>query len=458
MEQPRWKMTVRLLRLLAILIILVLLFSGLMVMTYALPASLIEDNVRASIVQFEAEGAGFIPYLGLPQLMADNRTDAVILNQSLNPAGLDPLRAAFGNYMRVNATTWDPDFDQIESLSLALAGEGGELESNARYWHGSQVFVRPMLVFLGHRAIRYVHVVLILTLVLLTALVVRYRLGLKAMFALLGALWIAGVAVVPMSIAYVSVWAIALVGMAVVTRLTNKDGTLKWDLEVFLVLGALTAFFDLLSAPLLTLGMPLAALLVVGLQAPNEPTVRDQVLITAKLSAAWLSGYAGSWLAKWILSTAIIRQAILSDAGSAAQYHVSEFDGAGLLQGIAGALGRNVAMLFPLFGVAQVPGPNWSAIVAVSTVLALALLALAVVLVRHRRHNGRGRLLLGLVPLALLPYVRYTVLVWHSAFHYYFSYRSQAITVFLVVYAFLYLFDPGYLQQQKRRLEAALRP
>jgi hypothetical protein len=451
-------MTGRLPKLLAILSLLVLLFSGLMVVTYTLPSSLIEGNVQTSLAQLDAEGYDFVPYLGLLQLMADNRTDALILNQSLNPAELDPLRAAFGNYMRVNATTWDPQFDQIESLSLALAGEGGELESNARYWHGAQVFVRPMLIFLGHRAIRYTHLVLIAALVVVTALLVRYRLGLKAMFALLAALLLVGAVVVPMSIAYVSVWVIALVGVAVVARLTDSGGMLTWDLEVFLVLGALTAFFDLMSAPLLTLGMPLAALLIARLQAPNEPTARAQVLTTAKLSAAWLFGYAGSWLAKWMLSTLLTQEGILSDAGNAALYHVSEFEGAGLLEGIVAAVSRNVAMLFPLFGVAQVSGPNWSAIVAVGTALGLATLALAIVWARHRRRDGRWRLLLGLMPLALLPYLRYVLLVWHSAFHYYFSYRSQAITVFLVVYAFLYLFDPGYLQQQKRRLEASLRP
>jgi hypothetical protein len=68
----------------------------------------------------------------------------------------------------------------------------------------------------------------------------------------------------------------------------------------FMLLGALTIYFDWFTTPLVTLTIPLLALLwcnLVGKCVFAGPLTRN--LLT--LSAAWACGYVATWIGKWVL-------------------------------------------------------------------------------------------------------------------------------------------------------------
>ena len=227
---------------------------------------------------------------------------------------------------------------------------------------------------------------------------------------------------------------------------------------LFVGLGAVTAFVDLLSTPLVSLGLPLAVLLIAEIELGTNFDWQGGVRHLAASAAGWALGFGGTWASKWLLSTLVRGEQAVTDVGALMAFHLSEHAGSSAFEGLVNAIGRNVAMLLPLFGLAQTSGPNWVAITVVCVCLVAAAGTAIAWVVRNRRRDGKWRRVLVLMPLVVLPYAWYAVMTWHSSGHYYFAYRTQAIAVFAATYMLLYAVDPGRLDGLRQRIESVLNP
>ncbi|TDB38225.1 MAG: hypothetical protein D9V44_09370 [Actinobacteria bacterium] len=427
-------------------------FAALMVLVYAVPNSWIKSHVRASAEQIRLEGHPYTPLVGLSSLMPDNFTDALMLNQALNSHDAGPVQAAFGSYMQTVGPEAD---DAIADLEVAVAGEGAPT-SYARYWHGYQVWLRPLLVLFDLRAIRFLNAIVMTICVGVVSALMAYRLGAKAMVAFVAALLSAGIVIVPVSLQFTSVFYVMLLGVAMVTLGMDGEGTLRLDLETFLVLGALTAFLDLLTAPVLTLGLPLVVLLVGRMRSERESRALRQLRESARVSAAWALAYGGTWAAKWALSSVVLGRNVLVEAMSVIAHRLDGAE-AGVIPQRVETIVRNVAMLFPLFGFNQTVGLQWGVVAATLAVPTIVVILVVFTLRRHLRTDKRLSRLTGLLIALALPFGWYLVLNDHSWVHFWMTYRNLAIAVFVVVYGVLYAYEPGYLSTLKARLEGHLR-
>jgi len=130
----------------------------------------------------------------------------------------------------------------------------------------------------------------------------------------------------------------------------------RWDLEVFLVIGMLTAFFDLFTAPLITLGLPLLMLFLVRESVQEEYGMRTGVVDTVKFGAIWAVGYASSWASKWFIGSAVIGlERAHQRAGGLQVLDYDRRSGRPIQRcerpsTLSRPLGANLAMLVPLFG------------------------------------------------------------------------------------------------------------
>ena len=432
---------------------LVAVFSVLMVLAYSVPDSVVQSRMPTSIHQLELEGHPYVPFVGLHSLMPDNFTDALMLNQAVGDPSVGPIRGAFGSYMTVTSPIID--HDPLEGLQASITG-GGTKASYARYWHGYQVVLRPALAFLDYRALRFVNVIWLSLLVTLASVVVRYRLGLKAMLASLMALFAVGIVVVPISIQFSGVFNIMLLGVIAVSLRVTRDGRLARDLETFFILGAVTSFVDLLTAPLLTLGMPLTVLLISRMRSDSESRITRQWACAAKMAVSWAVGYAGIWASKWVLSSLMLGGGVFGEVAENIAY-VLDGGEAGVTLSRIDTVIHNVTMLIPAFGWNTSSPMLWDVVLGTLLMPALAIAVALVVLARHRRSDGRAGRVLGLLPAMLLPFAWYMVVNNHSAQHYWMAYRSLATMLFAVIFSVLYLFDPAFLLALKSRIVARLR-
>ena len=82
---------------------------------------------------------------------------------------------------------------------------------------------------------------------------------------------------------------------------------------LFFIIGGLTSFFDLLTAPLVTLGLPAIVLLLLRKKINRSGHFKDYVFILLCISLSWLVGYAIIWVSKWLLASIFLHENILQD-------------------------------------------------------------------------------------------------------------------------------------------------
>lgn len=439
---------VRIARLAALLLIGIVVFAVALTAVYALPNEPIRENLTRSAEQLEAEGHPYAPFFGIISFRLDNFTDALMLDIALDPTPEGALKAGLGAYAPL---TFDENgaMSPIVSLSQATAGTPGPVYSYARYWHGYQTLLRPSLLVMDYRGIRLLNVLVLGALIVLTTLVVRYRVGLGAAIALAAALLSIGIFFVPISLQFMGVVVISLLGVLAVSWLVEADGTVPFDWEIFLILGMLTAFFDLLTAPVLTLAMPLALLLAASIRSSSADRIGARFLSSVILCVIWASGYASTMAAKWLAASTILDHNLMQEVRELGSAHAL-VPGASPAYRVAVSIGANLEMLLHRIGTEPLRIPGVLAVV-MAVLLLLGGIVAAVASRRLYRSDGSLGRLAGLLPAAMLPYLWYALLSGHSTEHAWFTYRSQAATVFSVLFALMYAIDPTVLRRWKSR-------
>ncbi len=416
----------RALRLLAIYFGLVGFFVLALTLVYALPRGPVIENLGRSLPLLEREGLYPAPVLEDSALMLDNFTDALMLNMAASRAGANPLEAALLTLNAGEAT------DTIAGLRKTVSGKPPS-EPYTRYWHGYQLLLRPALLFLSLGDIRYLNMIVFAVALLSTVLLMRSRLGLSGVWAFALALLLSGFYVVPLSLQFSSVGYLMLAGVAAVLLVADKKRFQHMDIELFFVVGMLTAFFDLLTAPLLTLGMPLVALVALRSRETPARTVREDALLIAKLSLAWVVGYVASWAAKWLIASLVGGAGVLRDAAITFA-HRAGLDDRGTNHVLA-ALRDNLLRLVP-----TVRGAGTGAAVPV-VLLVVASIVWLLLYWRFRRPSSRIGAAAHVMLLAPLPYLWFVLAKQHSAQHFWFTYRIQAISVFAIAFLALECVD-----------------
>ena len=325
----------------------------------------------------------------------DNFTDALIINQvvCLRSEGLKGI---------LLIPRHDEGVFQCHNLRQLMSGtEDGWTTHYGRYWHGTTFVARLMLAITSYTGIRYI-LYLLSSLLLLWCMLRLWRtVGKGATLALAAALLMVNVFVMQFSLQFVPVLMIALGGIVWLTYQHTKGAEL-----LFLVLGSLTAFFDLITVPTITLGLPM----VVWVAMRREDDLRQGIWMVVKLALWWLAGYVLTWASKWGLATLFTQENIFVNA-----YEQGSFWSKGGGSYVGEALSSNLKFL------------HWKYIVLVLA----ALVAMAAV---HPRWQGWKTAVLFLF-VALIPIAYYVVMAHPAQHHAWYNFRALATAVMALLMA-----------------------
>ena len=326
----------------------------------------------------------------------DNFTDALIVNQCIH------LRSE-GWKSILTVPRYDEGVYQCHNLRQAMAGNTGDgwTIHYSRYWHGSTFLTRILLTFMSFMSIRYL-LYLVSTVMMLWCFVrlwnhVDRMLAVAVTFALL----MVNVFVMQFSVQYIQVLLIALGGMIWLSY--HRQPTDTQVVLLFLILGSLTAFLDLLTVPTLTLGLPLLVLL-------SLPGRQDTLWSLVKVCLWWASAYALTWASKWGIASLLTDIDVFADASHEAV--VWQEDGGSF---IGNALGDNLGHV------------RWIYV----TIFAVLLIVAACIW--HRKGQW-GKVAQYLFILAT-PLLFYVAMAHHSAHHSQFTYRGLAVSITALVMA-----------------------
>lgn len=431
---------------------LFLVLSGFLLMAgvYALPAEKMKEHAKEAAAVLEEEGAYPALYgdrsvrlgpgnltdvktllLNTRGLARDNYTDAIMLGTAVfNEEDASVIQAAMRN-SRNSVGESVPG----HGLKDYIAGEGkGYVQGYERYWHGYLLFLKPLLLILNYSQIRVLNAVaqLLLTGSVLYCMYVKNR-DRKGCLLFVYSLFFIFPFIIPYCMQYSTVYYIMLLGVLTVV---NKHEYLMENYRFwvfYFVIGMLTSYFDLLTYPLLTLGIPL----ILQLNMDSITVVVKKWRQIIESSVIWGIGYIAMWSSKWILASVILKKDIIREALSQIVYRSSSEAELGdikisALKAIFSNLSSYTNFMFLIL-------------------IFIGLLAVAVLMVKSRRICGSLKVYAVYAPVMLMPLVWYGIFKNHSYTHGSFTYRSLMITVYAGMCALVRGIDAGKWDKERVR-------
>ena len=239
------------------------------------------------------------PFCNLIFFKLDNFTDALMLNIANNVDSNTPLKSAMENKYYI-----DDNFDIITTTKRIINNDYSNATpiNYTRYWHGNQLFLRPLLLICDYNGIRIVNYIgLSILFVFLCFLLIKYRLTTVVISLCISAI-VMNLWIVPLSMQFSTTFYISFIASIILLLMLNKNCIIKKNIfHFFIVVGGATSFFDLLTTPLITLGIPL----IIYTSIINK-NIKEIIYSVVSCSIAWIIGYSIVWISKWCFAHYII--------------------------------------------------------------------------------------------------------------------------------------------------------
>lgn len=397
-------------------------------LAYSIPAAALVGHVEESRGMLWEEGLYPKQHASLfPDAPYDNFTTYIMLNMAVQPADNPFVDALSSRLYAAEIAEDHASFD--EALSRAIGG--GYNADYSNYWHGYLVVLRPLLVFFNIEEIRLIcqSVFFILETVVVAKLtLMKGRRGAMIGILLVFSYASMGAAQAAETLPVFFSFVLSMLGVLVVLQVVDsgpwcKNGSIFSEnfslLCLFGVVGSLTAFFDFLDNPVLTLCVPMAVYLLVG----SSRSMREMLLGGVSSVAGWCLGYGLLWIGKWVLSAFVLGPSAITGAIEQVMYRSGVSSEGASAGGALVAIEENVQHLGCMRYVVFAAG-------------FLVVLCVIVLLLRACVTNSPAAIsdfmrALGLLLVGLIPYVWYTVLSNHSIIHAeLMAYRSQIGALF----------------------------
>jgi len=381
---------------------------------YLLPVDAIRQHVSDSSEIYDREG---LTNLYVPWLMStrmDNYTDSIMLSEAaykgngkaLNKALLSPYC-----YVTERSAYFEPGY--LNRMLDPSPENSSVLVTYSRYWHGYLIFLKPLLLVTGLTGIRIVNAVFQVVMLVLV-LFELHKAGVLRKFIIPLAVMILLVNPVStvLNMQFACIYNISLVCMFILLRFKLYQSDSYWKL--FLFTGIAVAYFDFLTYPLMSLGIPLILVLALGAKDSKTNLIR-----TVVSCAIWGFGYAAMWLSKWVICDLVTGTNTVADAINQVFVRTATdaYGESGLSSGNAvEVIGYNLEV--------------FSDPLSLSIIIGSVLGFIIFLFVKKIRFVPDDKTLVPMMLIALIPFVWYAVLSNHSAVHFWMTYRNMSVTIF----------------------------
>lgn len=392
------------------------IFTGYLLLTavYCIPTEKIEKNITESAEIFEKEG-------GFPRLIKklnqeaasdwtlDNYTDSLMLLMAAHKNTGSPFIESLNNVFLTDNVN---HADSLVKLYMGGDATGIENSQYGRYWHGYLVVLKPLLCFLNYKQIRIFQCIVQGSLFLSICFLFWQKN--KKLFILPFALfWLfLNPITTVLSMQFAAMTTVTFVSVLILLLMQKiYEEKTFFLLTHFLVFGCLTSYIDLLTAPLLTVGISLISWISLHI---NTKPAKKQIISTISYLFVWGIGYAGMWTGKWILGNVITGQNIFMSAVNQIFLRTGDT--------VDDINFSTIDLIFRLTW-----SSNWIACV-------LALIFMIFMFCKTKRYRRKYSIsiqnMIIYVCIALMPVIWCILLGNHTYIHHWFVYRELGITVY----------------------------
>lgn len=385
---------------------MIVLFLVLLIVAWGIPKGKSEEHIQNASGILNLEGV-FPEYLLSPYYAGqDNYTDALMLNvvYNFNDTSLwkDIMEMEYEQ-------TPNEDFIGINVLNKLSEKNNIDVQY-ARYWHGYVVYLKPLLALFEYTTIRKINLFLLVMLAIFGTFIISKNMGKHAGFVYLMGIFALNIIRVAYSVQYMACTVIALSLCILVSRKPNKY------LAYMFFTGGITAYLDLLTTPLITLGMPGVIFLVYLIERNSNIVQSLKKIILGVIS--WTIAYGGCWVAKWGIASIVLKKNVLVDGMKNVLHRTGEVEGFSKSGEIIYALKSNVKFFW------QNGHAKYFWIVGI--------IFMCYYILKNRKKIVRSGTLVLSVGFLVAPFVWYVIVANHSAIHAHFTQRNLVISVMAI--------------------------
>lgn len=413
-----------------VFIILICVYLASLICSSIIPTKWIESNSKKSseeIITYGGEKE--IVRIGNKYVIAFLFTDALMLNTAYSIETSTPLESPMlarknyipGQTQRVfmdlngnlgaseNYKADNGDIYQVPEFYGLMHGENiADSFEYARYWHGYLIFLRPLLVIMDYQGIRILMqvITIILMIVMLGLIAKKIKWQIAVMF-LIGFLSI-DIFIAARAFNAICVFIIAIVSTIFI--LLKKDSEKNIAINFF-VIGSVTSFIDLLTTPLVTLGIPIIVYLL--LIQKNGKNIKECLIELVKICLMWGIGYGLTWATKWILVQLMYNRPIIQNALTQAQVRT---------------VTNKTTFLNMMINIGNFLSYE---VIFANIMIMISYAIIMLVKNRNKELNIKNNIVQSIPYLivAMMPLAWYAVLKQHSMIHRFFTYRALVITI-----------------------------
>lgn len=321
------------LRYILIFIILIGIYVAILTLTSLIPSSMLEENVRSSSETLVQEGEKVTFNLKYKEENIFTFTDALMINTAYSVDSAHPIDSfmlARKNYIPGQTKEVYPDGQyNLGANKKYINQNNGDLyqtkelyglmhEDNiedsyeyARYWHGYLAVLRPLLLLFDYSGIRIVlFLVTAICVVSLVTLICKRINILSGIIYGIGLLSIS-IFIVSKSINEILIFLVAFIASIILLLRYSK---MKHTGIFFFIVGSVSSFIDLLTAPLVTLGITAITYFLLMQKEEEKASIKKYTLEILKIGIAWVLGYGITWASKWIIVELVYGRPIISQA------------------------------------------------------------------------------------------------------------------------------------------------
>lgn len=211
-----------------------------------------------------------------------------------------------------------------------------DMQDYARYWHGYVVILRPLMNLLNYFDFRVLNSLAQIGLIIVTVLIVWREFGKKRyVFALLTSYALLTPLALFFSLQYFWIFYISYSMVCLV--ICKKEYLLQNQryFYLFQLIGMMTVYFDFLTFPLLTWGFPVLWWIAA---CGDRMTVKERIKKTVISGCAWVFGYGGMWVLKWLIASPVLGYDVVKQAFSQIFLRTGDVDN--IVQETMGAYNR----------------------------------------------------------------------------------------------------------------------
>lgn len=407
-----------------VFILILLILLTLLTLTAMIPREKIINNLQESAKYLETKSGIEKIQNKRDYTYLHTYADSVILNIIYYIDSSKPLQSVLeSKYF---------EFVKVDSNVNFIQALKNNEESNQqylRYWHGSMIIIRPLLIILNLQQIYYLFAVILYMLLIILFFMLWKKYKLLAIIMVLGMIMI-NIFITPFCLEYI--WTIFI--MIIITMLSlklEKKGNKDLFL-LFFISGIITCFLDFLTTELLTILIPILVVLIIRNKENRVSNFKEGLIFICKSIIIWFIGYSAMWISKWVIAEIILNIRCMQDIKNQIFYRINgEINEISNMEMYIGAITKNIHTLFPINIVKRTK----------KLILPIVIISVTIILLIDK-NKIKEKWFSGLLfIIGIIPYIRYLTLSNHSYRHYFFTFRSQLVSIIAIAFAIMYILD-----------------